>query len=503
MTIRSKRWPWWLRTLSLLLLLAVVIGLVGWYKLLREEPQQFDSQEEKFKYGSIGTEAGEGLPYWVWVVLPRVFPEHLPGPGGYASLGIVWEEGHETPVGFSKKTIGFPRIGINCALCHCGTYRTEPNQAPRVVPGAPATRLDALGYQRFLFACASDARFTADELLAKIEYNVKLSALDRELYRYLLIPQTKKALLEAKDRFAWTDARPLWGRGRIDPFNPVKFHQLGMDPKTDPSVGNSDMEPVWNMAKRAKSPLHWDGLNDSLTEVVLSGALGDGATPASLPVRELKTLEDWLKVVSPPKYPFEIDWKVAAEQGKPLFEKLCAQCHGPGGERTGKVIPWDEVKTDHNRLEMWTQGGESKAAQNYNEKYARYPWGFKHFVKSNGYVAVPLDGLWLRAPYLHNGSVPTLEDLLEPKAKRTPLFYRGYDVYGKDKVGFVHTAKEILAQDDVLRQSASPEELLNRLYFRFDTTVQANGNGGHEGPAYGTELTAAQKRALIEYLKTL
>ncbi len=499
----GKRWPVWLKILVIVLVLVGAVAFGAWYNLFREEPQHFDSFEEQFKYGSIGTEGPEGMPYWIWLVLPRMFSEYLPGPGGYASLGLVWEEGQEVPVGFSKKTIGFARIGINCALCHSGTYRTDPQEAPRVVPGAPATRIDVLGYQRFLFKCVDDPRFNADDILTAIAYDVNLSPLEQALYRHVLIPQTKSALLAAKQRFAWTDTRPPWGRGRIDPFNPVKFHQLGMDPAKDSSVGNSDMEPLWTVASREHSPLHWDGLNTSLREVVLSGAIGDGATPASLPVAELKKLEDWIRRLRPPKYPYSIDWDLAQTKGKPIFEKQCATCHGPGGKRTGTVIPLDKVKTDRNRLEMWTQNGESQAAQIYNQKYSQYPWGFTHFVKTTGYVAVPLDGLWLRAPYLHNGSVPTLEALLEPQAKRPKVFYRGYDVYDRRQVGFIHQGDEILQLDDALKQSFTPKELLDRMYFRYDTSVQGNGNGGHEGREYGTELTADEKRALVEYLKTL
>ncbi len=53
-----------------------------------------------------------------------------------------------------------------------------------------------------------------------------------------------------------------------------------------------------------------------------------------------------------------------------------------------------------------------------------------------GYNAVFLDGIWLRAPYLHNGSVPTLRDLLKPVAERPRLFWRGYDLYDPVNVGF-------------------------------------------------------------------
>ena len=60
------------------------------------------SLDEHFKYGSVGIEPEEGIPYWIWQVLPRMFPEKLPGPGGYGSLGMIWEPGRELPIGFSK-----------------------------------------------------------------------------------------------------------------------------------------------------------------------------------------------------------------------------------------------------------------------------------------------------------------------------------------------------------------------------------------------------------------
>ena len=92
--------------------------------------------------------------------------------------------------------------------------------------------------------------------------------------------------------------------------------------------------------------------------------------------------------------------------------------------------------------------------------------------------------MWLRAPYLHNGSVPTLHDLLKRPAQRPKTFYRGNDLYDPDNVGFV--------------SNVSADE--NHSYFRYDTQVPGNGNGGH---TYGTTLPAADKTALIEYLKTL
>ena len=71
-------------------MLAAVGGLFAYNRFFREEPAPyFASDEEHFLYGSVGTEAEQGVPYWIWLVLPRVFPEYLPGPGGYASLGLL------------------------------------------------------------------------------------------------------------------------------------------------------------------------------------------------------------------------------------------------------------------------------------------------------------------------------------------------------------------------------------------------------------------------------
>jgi hypothetical protein len=75
--------------------------------------------------------------------------------------------------------------------------------------------------------------------------------------------------------------------------------------------------------------------------------------------------------------------------------------------------------------------------------------------------------------------------LLEPAANRPKVFYRGYDVFDAKRVGFV---ADVPAEN-------------GRSFFRYDVAVPGNGNAGHEGKAYGTELTADQKDAIVEYLK--
>ena len=96
-------------SVSIVVAIALIVGLVAywaWYTLFRMVPGPFDgpdvSDADYFKYGTIGIEPTAGVPYWIWVVLPEVFPERLPGPGGYASLGAVWKEGQETPYWFPQ-----------------------------------------------------------------------------------------------------------------------------------------------------------------------------------------------------------------------------------------------------------------------------------------------------------------------------------------------------------------------------------------------------------------
>ena len=108
---------------------------------------------------------------------------------------------------------------------------------------------------------------------------------------------------------------------------------------------------------------------------------------------------------------------------------------------------------------------------------------FRHFRSTGGYVNVPLDAIWIRAPYLHNGSVSSLRDLLEQPERRTAVFYRGYDVFDPERVGFVSTGPEA--------------ERAGTLY---DTQIPGNANQGH---IWGTSLAPSDKRALLEYLKTL
>nr|WP_269468735.1 cytochrome c [Alteromonas sp. ASW11-130] len=233
--------------------------------------------------------------------------------------------------------------------------------------------------------------------------------------------------------------------------------------------------------------LHWDGNNDTVEERNLSAAFGAGALPTNIDHEALARIEDWLLTLPSPKYPFSINPSLA-EQGKPLYNQYCASCHGKSGtdfsgEYVGHVQSIDDIGTDRWRLNSYTR----ELARNQGTLYSTSEQHrFKRFRKTNGYANMPLDGIWLRAPYLHNGSVPTMRDLLRPASERPEQFYRGNDIYDQTNLGFVSDKKEAYG----------------RPLFLFDTRVDGNGNQGHEGERYGTLLSNAQKNALVEYLKT-
>ncbi len=481
---------WRMRIAAVAAVIVLLGAMLTYYEFFRTvPPPYFASDEEHFLYGSIGTEGTAGVPYWIWLVLPRVFPEKLPYQGGYESLGIVAQEGRELPVGFSKQTIGIERVGINCAFCHTSSYRMSPAAKPVIVPAGPSNTTSPQDYLRFLFACAADPRFNAKTIMPEIARNYRLSLLDRLTYRFILIPFTKRTLLQQQNQltqYGWMKNLPPWGYGRIDPFNPVKYRVLNQP--VDGTIGNSDMVPLWNLKAHEGYSFHWDGLNNKLQEVVITSAIGDGTPPnwvdkdwkKSDSQSSLKRIRNYISRVQSPKYPFAID-AVLAAKGKTIYDQQCAMCHAPGGARTGHVEPLENpmLGTDRHRIDMWTQS----AATAYNNYGSGHSWKFDSFVKQNGYVNVPLEGVWLRAPYLHNGSVPTLADLLEDSAHRPKVFYRGYDVLDPQKVGFVSEGADA-----------------QRVGFRYDTVEPGNSNAGH---LWGTALSAPDKKAMIEFLKTL
>lgn len=264
------------------------------------------------------------------------------------------------------------------------------------------------------------------------------------------------------------DQTPRFGPGRIDTFSPYKSIQFGFP--FDGTYGIADYPSIWNQRPREGMQLHWDGNNRSVFERNISASLGAGVTPISLDMKRMLRVSRWIGSPPPPNrafqgifkrqsqhgadeflpfagempipnYPFTVD-KILASKGQALFREYCAHCHGdwskpanqavatdkdtapnenavtnakgntdsssdPSPPGLGKVLPIGDIDTDPSRLDSYTEALQA----NQNQLGSGQWWRFTHFEKTGGYANGPLDGIWIKAPYLHNGSVPSLYDL--------------------------------------------------------------------------------------------
>ncbi len=482
----------WFRRALIALLVVAVLGVAGaglaWWKFFKSETQIFADDEARFKYGSLGAELIAGIPYPIFMILPRVFPDLIetyakqgygpdkPGWGGYDAFGLAWEQGQRLPDGFSIRRFGYDRVTVNCALCHTATYRLSEDADRVFVTGGPGHTVNIQGLLRFLFAAAHDRRFTAARLLPEMAIHFPLDWLDWQIYSFILIPKMRLALQLAEHELGWMDSKTAWGPGRDDAFNLPKF--ILLQQHWDDSVGNTDFPALWHVADHPGRLLHAGGEAKTVYAVTATSALGAGSLPDSGFRPRNEWLDSFIRALPAPKYPGTIDPALAA-RGREIYAGRCATCHAEDGARTGTAIPLAEIGTDPEHVRTWTDAD----ADRMNRLTATLGADGAELQGARGYVAKPLIGVWLLGPYLHNGSVPTLSDLLSPPASRPAVFYRGYDVLDQTRVGFVSTGPAAQAAG-----------------FRHDTALRGNDNGGH---SYGTDLGAEDRRALIEFLKTL
>jgi hypothetical protein len=251
-----------------------------------------------------------------------------------------------------------------------------------------------------------------------------------------------------------------------------------------------DVPPWWVLGK--KSTMYYDGRTDARSvRTNMQFLLGEKTLDQFKELEPtFRDIQAYLKSLTPPKYPFSID-AARAEEGKAIFAKNCLKCHGtygPGGDYPDRIVELKEIGTDPARA----LGIVPRFVNHYNSTW----FGQESPVDEElvGYQAPPLDGIWASAPYLHNGSVPTLATLLK-SSDRPARFYRppstDFVDYDTENVGwkFERPADQT--------EPMPPSEKSRAL---FDSSRFGLGNGGH---TFGDKLTDAERSKLIEYLKTL
>ncbi|MEL7123792.1 MAG: hypothetical protein AAFO07_30415 [Bacteroidota bacterium] len=247
----------------------------------------------------------------------------------------------------------------------------------------------------------------------------------------------------------------------------------------------SDTPPLWHVQK--KNALYYNGMGrGDLTKHLMQVTVI--AIEDSTSAREVHNNFDdvyaWLQTIEPPQYPEAINQELATI-GESVFAEHCQKCHGTyGAEETypNLLVELNQVQTDPVYANYFVKN--SDFTDWYNRSWFANTGEKSEAKPSLGYVAPPLDGIWATAPYLHNGSIPTLEALLN-SSNRPPIWRRRADPSAYD---FVNVGWQF-----TIESSASDNNT-------YDTNIEAYGNQGHY---YGDVLSKSDRLALIEYLKTL
>ena len=459
----------------------------------------------------------------------------------------------------------FTSVGLTCAACHTGrlTYRGHE----LLVDGAPAlTNLGTLRHAvgvAVLLDRNLPWRFEAFQarVLGPNASPAAKAALKAQMDAYLASGKRELALIKANEAKNVEE-----GFGRLDALNRIgnQVFALDLDQPANyaPLSAPVHFPRIWDA-----SWFTWVQYNGSIEQPMVRNAgealgvaarltlSGPNTFASSVKVDEIARLEEQLAGATPPtaatgftglrpprwsETPLPAIRPELAAQGAALYTKRCQGCHMPptsspefwassrwtppnaAGERylDVELIGIDHIGTDPaqaagmaNRTvrvpaELGIKGNafgpalgqlvEKVVGHWYDRQQPPTPADQRERMdgfRQNGiqaplkYKVRPLDGIWAAPPYLHNGSVPTLYALLSPVKERPSSFYLGNREYDPVNVGYL----------------TGPF----KNGFRLDTTIPGNSNQGHEfsdakGPGViGPRLSEDQRRALIEYLKTL
>jgi hypothetical protein len=256
----------------------------------------------------------------------------------------------------------------------------------------------------------------------------------------------------------------------------------------DGTAATLDFPSLWNQRKEIRPWHHCDGNTDDSEARNYGSVVGVGGMAVTIQKRSVDQVGAWIDALPPPEWPFGAQ-KGDAQKGRVVFDKMCVGCHG-SYDRAARTVdvskspgyqkPHPDVGTDAERWKAFPDVA-ANLLNDFGER--RQLWPARAFRGSQGgYISGPLDGLWARAPYLHNGSVPTLDDLLRAPKDRPVRFCRGDNEYDPVKVGFI-----------------SRLEGCGRPKMVYDTTLKGNSNAGH---AF-VPSSEADRENLVAYLRSL
>jgi len=247
----------------------------------------------------------------------------------------------------------------------------------------------------------------------------------------------------------------------------------------------TDTPPWWLLKKKNAMFYNGFGRGDFGRFLMASNLLTVNDTAeARLVDNHMPDLLAYIYSIEAPRYPHAVDTVLAAT-GRTLFEKSCSGCHGNYGNNASYpnlLIPESIIGTDSALFK--SNYSNPQFVSWFNKSWftqGDHPASLQPYA---GYIAPPLDGIWISAPYLHNGSVPNLEAMLNSKARPT-YWSRNFaqPEYDYETIGWK------------FKEASKPVEGIT-----YNTTKPGYGNYGHR---FGDKLKPMERKAVIEYLKTL
>jgi hypothetical protein len=421
-------------------------------------------------------------------------------PEFLALFGFLPDDAHPDnpeglPVGFARTKIPTlpDYLGFNCAFCHTGqiTY-TDPNtyrRYPLRIDGGPSMQFNA----RFLKELLEALKFTMEDESRRTRFVASVTQAD-PFYRAqepaALIEDVRKLLSLFNDR---TRLDPLeWGFGRFDALGNGGNQIFSMMYKNPDNLrvanGPVSIPSIWGTTFYDR--MQWNGAARNFLARGIAEAWSAGAIPSQLDLSELQWMEEAVAKIPAPSWPDffpPIDHMKAAE-GQRLYQKKCERCHSESGD-VPHFVSLADIGTDQvaavnfaNR-KVHTGGATPQPAAQAMEQLTRdaiaraisdgviRDAGRNENTWSHepGYMARPLDAVWASPPYLHNGSVPNLYQLLSPVTERSKCFYVDNREYDPVRVGFA------LRRCDFQSRIDDPTT-----GFELDTARLGNYNIGHE-----------------------
>lgn len=459
-------------------------------------------------------------------------------------LGFILQESARNnpdalPVGFAMDDRGDrPWVGLTCSACHMG--EVSYNGQKIFIDGGPGM-MDFTGFEETVYA-ALKSTFEQPEKFARFSAALDVTGTD-DLAELKSTLKERVDFFRLRLEANHTEVPYGYGRvdafGQI--FNAITVEAMDMPKNRHVPDGPVSIPVLWDAShldlvqwNASASNAEPGPLGQNATtalavygQIDLPGSKWFGYS-STIAFRELGYIQNKMYDLTSPVWPEnilgELD-KTKLAAGKKLYENNCAACHAvidrtdPKRMLKAGVIPLEQVGTDPRMVENFInaksktgglEGRKSKyfVGERFGEEVStfdmvlqatlgamiRHPlealsavlsekqkvYSTEPQPQNKTYKARPLNGMWAAAPYLHNGSVPTLYDLMLPVSERPATFYVGNRELDVVKVGFQTSQVEYSSL--------------------FDTTLLGNSNAGHE---FGAGLTEEERWALVEYLKSL